>query len=58
LELSIWDLAFPDNGYRLQTGSGGIWRVCLAGRDPALGLLFRKGLELIRVSFPKNPRKQ
>jgi hypothetical protein len=28
------------------------------GVDPALGLLFGSGLELIRVSFPKNPRKQ
>jgi len=32
--------------------------VGLAGLRPALGLLFGSGLELIRVSFPKNPRKQ
>jgi hypothetical protein len=45
-------------GIRLQAGSYNIWTIAMAGLRPALGLLFRGGLELIRVSFPKNPHKQ
>jgi hypothetical protein len=44
--------------FRLQAGSCSNQWVQKAGLRLPLGLLFRGGLELIRVSFPKNPHKQ